>query len=90
MQVLCEPDKGNHEPNGKGVRREAESEGSRRQNAGPTNRKRIEAIMPDETAKLVKVQSLYGRRDRRCDGHKREGRCVIPGETCVRAMSYRR
>jgi hypothetical protein len=57
-----------------------ESEGSRRQSAGPTNRKRIEAVELDETANIVKVQYLYGKRNRRCDRHKREGRSALPGE----------
>jgi hypothetical protein len=59
-----------------------ESKGSRRQNAGPTNRKRIEASASDEKAYIFKVRNLYGRRSRRCDGHKREGRCALPGEVC--------
>jgi len=42
VKVLCGPGKGNRKPDGKGVHREVESEGSRRQNAGPTNRNRIE------------------------------------------------
>jgi hypothetical protein len=41
VKVLYKPDSGNCQPDGKGVGREAESEGSRRQNAGPTNRNRI-------------------------------------------------
>ena len=52
-------------------------------------RKRIEATVPDKAANTAKVQYLYGRCGRICDGHKREGRCVIPGETCGQAMSYR-
>lgn len=59
-----------------------ESEGSRRQSAGSTNRKRIEASALDEKANIFKVQYLYGKRGRRCDGHKREGRCALPGEVC--------
>ena len=44
MKDLCRPDQGNCEPNGKGVHREVESEGSRRQSAGPTNRKRMRRV----------------------------------------------
>ena len=44
MKDLCRPDQGNWEPNGKGVHREVESEGSRRQSAGPTNRKRMRRV----------------------------------------------
>ena len=41
VQVLHSPGKGKSYPNGKGVAGDRESEGSRRQNAGLTNRKRI-------------------------------------------------
>lgn len=34
VQVLYRPDRGNFQPDGKGVRREVESEGSRRQSPG--------------------------------------------------------
>jgi len=37
----CRPGRGNYELNGKGVHREVESEGSRRQSAGLTNRNHI-------------------------------------------------
>jgi hypothetical protein len=50
VKVLYRPDRRNCYLDGKGVRREAESEGSRRQNAGPTNRKRIKAFMLGETS----------------------------------------
>jgi len=50
-------------------------------NAGSTNRKRIEAITLDKEANIFKVQNLYGKCGCKCDGHKREGRCAIPGET---------
>ena len=33
-----------------------------------------------ETANIVKARNLHGKRRRRSDGHKREGRCEIPGE----------
>jgi hypothetical protein len=62
-----------------------ESEGSRRQNAGLTNRKRIEAVTLDKKANIFKVQYLYGKRDRICDRHKREGGCALPGEICQSA-----
>ena len=41
VQVLYRPDRGNGWLIGKGVHREVESEGSRRQSAGLTNRNRI-------------------------------------------------
>ena len=68
--------------NGKGVHREVESEGSRRQSAGPTNRNRIEATMLDERAYRLKVRYLYGKHGSICGGHKREGKCALPGEIC--------
>jgi hypothetical protein len=39
----------------------------------------------DERANIFKVQYLSGKCRRRCDGHKREGRCVLPGEICQSA-----
>jgi len=41
VQVLFWPDKGNRQPDGKGVHREVESEGSRRHNKELMNRNRI-------------------------------------------------
>lgn len=64
-----------------------ESEGSCRQSAGPTNRKRIEAAQWGEQANRCKAQFLHGTLRRRSDGHKRDGECVIPGEICIAAMS---
>jgi hypothetical protein len=64
-----------------------ESEGSCRQSAGPTNRKRIEAAQWGEQANRCKAQFLHGTLRRRSDGHKRDGECVIPGEICMVAMS---
>ena len=63
--------------------REVESEGSRRQSAGLTNRNRIEAAMLDEKAIIFKVQYLYGKHGRRCGRYKREGECALPGEVCL-------
>ncbi len=65
---------------GKGVLGDWESEGSRRQSAGATNRKRIEAALWDERSKVREVRYVYGTRRRRSDAHKREGGCAIPGE----------
>jgi hypothetical protein len=59
-----------------------ESEGSERQSAGPTNRKRIEAVVLGEESIISKAQNLSGKHGRKCDGHKREGKCAIPGEVC--------
>jgi glutaredoxin-related protein len=68
--------------NRKGVRREAESEGSERQTTGSTNRKHIEADMLGEKANRFKAQYLYGKHRRRCAGHKWESKCALPGEVC--------
>jgi len=43
VKVLFRPERRNGQPDGKDVRREAESEESRRQSAGLTNRNRIES-----------------------------------------------
>ena len=45
---------------GKGVVGDCESEGSPRQNAGLTNRKRIEAAQRGKAAIIVKAQYLHG------------------------------
>ena len=60
-----------------------ESEGSRRQNAGPTNRNHIEADVLGKKANIFKAQILSGKHARICDGHKREGKCALPGEVCM-------
>lgn len=47
--------------------------------------------MPGEKATIFKAQYLYGRYGCRCDGHKREGGCALPGEVSPPAGdSYRR
>jgi hypothetical protein len=48
---------------GKGVHREVESEGSRRQNSAPRNTNHIRHIRWDEIAKQIEVQRLHGHRD---------------------------
>ena len=42
----------------------------------------FEASMRDEKANSFKVQYLYGTHGRTSDGHKREGKCALPGEVC--------
>ena len=42
--------------------------------------------MLDEKANIFKVRYLYGKHARRCGGHKREGRSVLPGEVCQPAF----
>ena len=56
MKVRNLPGSGKDIANGKGVRREAESEGSRRQTSGLTDRNRIEATTGDKAAIQVEVQ----------------------------------
>src|ERR1041384_4506632 len=41
-----------------------------------------EACKLDEKAHIFKVRYLYGKLERICGGHKREGECAIPGEIC--------
>jgi len=45
-----------------------------------------EAYELDEAACIVKVRYLYGEFVRICGGHKREGRCALPGEICQAAL----
>jgi len=65
-----------------------ESEGSRRQNAGPTNRHHIEANVLDKESYISKVQNLSGKHVRICGGHKREGKCALPGEVCPVSIQF--
>ena len=37
-------------------------------------------------SEIIKAQNLYGTLRRKSDRHKREGRCVIPGEICMGAI----
>ena len=48
-----------------------------------------EACKLDEEACISKVQYLYGKLERICGGHKREGESALPGEVCNFAKSYR-
>ncbi|PYP83368.1 MAG: hypothetical protein DMF61_23450 [Blastocatellia bacterium AA13] len=43
----------------------------------------------DEKAIIFKVRYLYGKLERICGGHKREGECAIPGEICQPVLNYR-
>lgn len=85
VEVLYGPGKGNRQPNGKGVVGDCESGGSRRQSAGLTNRKRMEAALRGEAANIVEARYLHGTQRRRSDRHKREGECAIPGEIWLAA-----
>jgi hypothetical protein len=66
---------------GKGAPGDRGSEGSRRQNAGPRYTKRMKAMHRGEAAAPAEARYLHGTMCRRSDGHKREGECVIPGES---------
>ena len=69
---------------GKGVCREAESEGSRYGKAlAQRTETAYEADASGEEAIIFKSQFLQGRCERRCGGYKREGECALPGEICV-------
>ena len=48
-----------------------------------------EACKLDEEASISKVQYLYGKLERICGGHKREGESALPGEVCQLVMYYR-
>ena len=41
--------------------------------------------MLDEESYISKVQNLSGKHGRKCGGHKREGKCALPGEVCMLA-----
>jgi hypothetical protein len=41
--------------------------------------------MLDEKAIIFKVRYLYGKYECKCDGHKREGECALPGEVSCHA-----
>ena len=42
--------------------------------------------MTDTKANIFEVQYLYGSHGSRHGGHKREGRCALPGEICQSAI----
>jgi hypothetical protein len=72
---------------GKGVCREAESEGSRYGKAlAQRTETAYEADASGKKARIFKAQSLHGRCGRKCGGYKREGECALPGEICVFAF----
>ncbi|AXQ49145.1 hypothetical protein EIZ41_23940 [Shigella sonnei] len=74
---------------GKGVAGDCESEGSPRQNAGLTNRKRIEAAQRGEKANIFKARYLHGTLRRRSDRHKQEGHANYPGRSARLPLCYR-
>ena len=74
---------------GKGVAGDRESEGSPRQNAGLTYRKRIEASEWGEVAMTAKAQYLHGTLRRKSDRHKQEGRANYPGRSARLPLRYR-
>jgi hypothetical protein len=74
---------------GKGVVGDCESEGSPRQNAGLTNRKRIEAAQRGKKANIFKARYLHGTLRRRSDRHKQEGRANYPGRSARLPLCYR-
>ena len=39
--------------------------------------------MLGEEAIISKARNLSGKHGRKCDGHKREGKCALPGEVCL-------
>ena len=65
---------------GKGVCREAESEGSRRRTPGLTNRNRIRRIVVGKAAKYVEVPVAVRSHGRKCGRRMGGKRCVLPRE----------
>lgn len=59
--------------NGKGVHREVESEGSRRQSSGPRNTNSIRHNLWDEFAKQNEILKLHGHRNVNAAGIWNEG-----------------
>jgi len=83
-----DPDGGNHEPNRKGRRREAGSEGSGTQTPGPRYTKRIEGIHSwAKEHKGRKPNSHSEGVDVDATGRWEESRCAIPGEICSSALA---
>jgi hypothetical protein len=66
---------------GKGVRCEAESEGSRKQISAPRNTNRIRHSRWDEIAKQIEVQRLHGDRDVYAAGTWRESMLPYHGRS---------
>ena len=44
-----------------------------------------EAVVLGEMANIIKARTLSGKYGRICGGHKRKGRCALPGEICKSA-----
>ena len=40
--------------------------------------------MLGEESYISKAQNLSGKHGRICGGHKREGKCALPGEVCLK------
>jgi len=70
---------------GKGVHREVESEGSRRQTSAPRNTNHIRRNRWDKITKQIKVQKLHGHRDVNVAGTWREGYLPYHGRSHRRA-----
>ncbi|ERI05136.1 hypothetical protein HMPREF9069_01058 [Atopobium sp. oral taxon 810 str. F0209] len=66
VKVPSTPGSGKCIAKSKGVHREVESEGSRRQTFGLTNRNRMRRMWVGEAATQVKAQKLHGNSQRRC------------------------
>ena len=86
MKVSYEPDRGNRKPDGKGVHREVESEGSRRQSAGSTNRNRMGG---SQAGCIFKSDTCTESLAVDAAGIKREGESALPGEVCNFAKGLR-
>jgi len=67
---------------GKGVLREEESEESRRQTSGLTNRNLIRHFLADKVAKQTEVRRLYGAGGVNEAGGWKERGCSYPRRSC--------
>ena len=80
MKVPNPPGSGKDTAKGKGVPGNGESEGSRRQTSGLTNRNHLQAVGEGKAALQVEAQKLHGIASSR-DGRYMEGKKrVVPGE----------
>ena len=90
MKVPNPPGSGKDIAKVKGVHREVESEGRRRQNSGLTDRNRIEAVSEGKTAQQVKAQKLHGIACSKYGRYKSERTCEYPGRSHGRVEFFLR
>ena len=79
VKVPGAPGSGKRVADGKGVRREAESEGSRRRNLGPRNTNRIRRTQGVRLLNKSKPDSCTEPADVNAAGSEGKGACLTPG-----------